>query len=188
MSMIFDLRRVSRDEADALRQDPADIDFFLHGTEPQEPPKGFLQSLFGGGSSPKKTRTWQAPDEDMVLSLDKNWHLLHYLLARDPWKGPLPQATLMGGDPLGTVDVGYGPARLVQPEQISDFLAYLHTLDKQAYASDVTSQELEEQEIYGAYPEWTPRDAEDLWEYIEDMKSFFQAATTNNECIILYLY
>lgn len=125
----------------------------------------------------------------MVLSLDKNWHVLHYLLSRAPWDGPLPKATLMcGGDELGTVDVGYGPARILKQQQINEFLDYLENLKKENFALGVTSSELEENEIYGAYPEWSPRDAGELWGYIEELKLFLSKAKNQDESIILYLY
>ena len=99
--------------------------------------------MFGPKSAPKKKRNWQPPAEDMVLSLDKNWHVLHYLLSCAPWDGPLPKATLMcGGDELGTVDVGYGPARILKQQQISEFLDYLENLKKENFALGVTSSEL----------------------------------------------
>jgi len=65
MSMIFDLRRVSRDEANALNKTLPTFPF-LHGTEPQEPPKDFLRSLLGDGSQPKNARTWQEPAKGMI--------------------------------------------------------------------------------------------------------------------------
>lgn len=189
MSMLFDLRRIAKEEADALAHDPSDIFFFLHGNEPYEPPKGFFHKLFGPKSEPKMKREWKVPPEDMVISLDKNWHVIHYLISRAPWEGPLPQATLMsGGEELGSIDVGYGPARLLRKNEIEEFTKFLGSLDKENYASGISASELEENEIYGAYPEWSSNDSESLWESIEELKSFFSKAKENNENIIVYLY
>ena len=188
MSMLFTLRRVPKDEASSLIQDPSDIFFFLHGNEPYEPPKSFIQKLFGSKGEPKPQREWVQPGEGTVLDLDKNWHVLHYLLSRTPWEGPMPQASLMGGVELGKVDVGYGPARLLAPQQIEEFLNYLGSLNENEFGSDVTASELEENEIYGAYPEWSPAAAKELWGYIEELKSFFSKAKSAGESVILYLY
>jgi len=53
MSMLFDLRRITKEEADDLVRDPSDKFFFLHGNEPYEPPKGFFNKLLGPKSEPK---------------------------------------------------------------------------------------------------------------------------------------
>ena len=188
MSMLFDLRRISKEQAESLVNDPSDIFFFLFGNAPYERPKGFFKKLFGPKSAPKPKRTWDAPPEDTVLVLDKNWHIIHYLLSRTPWEGPLPQATLMGGTELGTVNVGYGPARMLSHKQIAAFRDFLDTLNKDSYAAGVTGATLEENEIYWAYPEWAQENADNLWEYVEALKSFFSTAQTNKESIVIYLY
>lgn len=123
------------------------------------------------------------------MELDKNWHVLHYLFCRKPWDGPLPQATLMcGSTELGTVDVGYGPARALNPEEVDDFLNFLNALEKEQYASGITPEEFEQNEIYGAFPEWNANDANNLWKYVEEMKSFFNKAKSENNGILFYLY
>lgn len=189
MSMIFDLRRISRDEENSLLQNSEDILFFLYGIEAEEPPRGFFQKLFGGKTPPKASRKWVEPAEDRVMSLDKNWHMIHYILAREPWEGTLPQATLLaGGEELGSVDVGYGPARLLSRSNVEEFAQYLGTLSKENFAAGITAKEIAENELYGAYDEWSADDAMALWEYIEEMREFFSGAVKNKECIILYLY
>ena len=64
----------------------------------------------------------------------------------------------------------------------------LESLDRDGFASCVTAAELEENEIYGAYPEWSSKDAEYLWDYVEDLKQFLSKANENDESIVMYLY
>jgi hypothetical protein len=46
-------------------------------------------------------------------TLGEYWHSIHYLLCGEAWSGSLPKAFLLdGGDYVGDVDVGYGPARV----------------------------------------------------------------------------
>jgi hypothetical protein len=189
MSMLFDLRRVPKEQADSLLQDPSDIVFVLYGSEPDTPPKGFFQKVFGQTSPPKRERPWSPPAEGTVFELEKNWHILHYVLARSPWEGPMPQATLIrGGTELGTVDVGYGPARMLDSQEIEQFLSCLRALDRNEFAAGITGAELESQEIYGAYPDWGREDADNLWAYIEGLQAFFAQAQAQEESIIMYLY
>lgn len=187
MSMLFNLRRISNKQADALVQDSSDIFFFLHGDEPYEPPKGFFQKLFRSKEQ-KIERVWEQPKEDSVLELDNNWHLLHYLLAGVPWEGAMPQASLMGGIELGKIDVGYGPARLLRLNEVEAFLTYLNSLDKNEFGKNITGEDLEEQDIYGGNAEWRSEFALDLWEYVEDLKTFLAKVKQDGQSVILYLY
>ncbi len=188
MSMLFSLRRISKEQANSLAQDSGDIYFFLHGNDPYEPPKGFFQKLLGSKKETKSHRKWNPPEDGSILDLDKNWHVIHYLLSRTPWEGPMPQASLMGGTELGNVDVGYGPARLLDSQQIKEFLSYLGSLSEIEFGTGVTASELEENEIYGAYPEWSSEDPKALWEYVEELKAFLSRAKSAEESVVLYLY
>ena len=189
MSMLFDLRRVSAAEAETLVSNPDDIFFFLHGSEPHVPPPGFFARLFGAKQESGHRREWQAPADNMILSLDKNWHVIHFLLSSSAWAGDLPRSTLLcGGEELGAVDVGYGPARILQPPQISQFIDFLASLDGAGFGAGVSAAEFEENEIYGAYPDWSSKDAAFLWNYVEDLKLFLSKAKENDESIVMYLY
>jgi hypothetical protein len=189
MGMLFDLRRITRDEADALSRNPDDIHFFLYGEESEEPRKGLLKRLFGPRAEPRQARAWQEPPEDRMLSLDKSWHVIHYLFARSADEGPLPQATLLtGGRELGSVDVGYGPARLLNPQEVDAFARFLDSLSQETYAAGVSGSELEENEIYGGYADWGPEDSAATWAYVEDLKSFFASARDAGDSILMYIY
>ena len=189
MSMLLDIRRLSAEQLHSLLADPGDIFFFLHGEEPYQPPKGVFQRLFKGNPQHKSERDWKPPAEGTVLGLDTNWHVLHYLLCRSAEAGELPAATLMcGGKEIGSVDVGYGPARALLPDEVEKFYHFLASLNQETYAQGVTAQVLEDNEIYGAYPEWGEKDVLSLWHYVEQMKSFLAEAVENGDGIILLIY
>ncbi|MCQ8117002.1 DUF1877 family protein [Methylomonas rosea] len=187
--MLFELRRVPLADLDALYQDPSDIFFYLSGEEPYQPPKSFFKRVFGPKTPPKPKREWTPPSDDMLLDLETNWHVLHYVLCRNAWEGPLPQATLLsGGTELGKVDVGYGPARGLNPMEADDFLTYLSSLNKEQYALGIEGKDFVENDIYGGYTGWNSDDAANLWDYIEALKAFLTKAKQENHGIILHLY
>lgn len=188
MSMLFELRRITKDQANLLLSDPSDILHFLYGTEPYEPPRSLFQRLFGPKVQPKQQNPWNEPQEGTVLELEKNWHVIHYVLSRSAWETPLPQGYLLSGAEIGDIDVGYGPARLLEPNQVKEFLDYLKTLTLESFAAGVSSADLDENEIYGAYPDWGVEDINNLWEYIEELKPFLSEAVRNEECVIMYIY
>jgi len=62
---------------------------------------------------------------DARLKMDKEWHGIHFLLRGDAWSndGPYGQAVL-GGTDIGP-DLGYGPARLLNADEVAEIAAAL---------------------------------------------------------------
>jgi hypothetical protein len=55
-----------------------------------------------------------------LLSLEKSWHGLHFLLTRDVWAGDPPLNFLtLGAEEVGDIDVGYGPARIFRAPSVA---------------------------------------------------------------------
>jgi hypothetical protein len=73
-----------------------------------------------------------SPAENMTLSLDKAWHGVHYLLCGEvePGASLLSQAVL-GGTQLGE-DLGYGPARYFQADQVAEIAREMSSSDLEA--------------------------------------------------------
>ncbi|AEF99128.1 YfbM family protein [Methylomonas methanica] len=187
MSMLFTLQQVELEQLESLIKDPSDIFFFLHGPETYIPKKGFFSRLFAAPEPPAQ-RPWQALPEDSLLDLDKNWHILHYLLADCPWDGPLPQATLLsGGIQLGDVDVGYGPARALRPADIKAFLSFLNDLKADEFGANVSQHDFDQNEIYCS-ANWQVEDGNLLWTYVVALQNFLREAVARNKGIILYIY
>lgn len=62
-------------------------------------------------------------------TLGNYWHGIHYLLTRNAWAGTMPQAFLLeGGEFVGDVDMGYGPARLFTSEETASIASTLTPL------------------------------------------------------------
>jgi hypothetical protein len=97
MSMRGCYRRVTVAELDKLLKDSSDIFAFLYPDDPTDLP------------------------EDRFLDIDKTWAAIQFLLTGDvigdQGEPPLSNAVL-GGTWLGDVDVGYGPARYLLPQEV----------------------------------------------------------------------
>lgn len=186
MSMLFSLRRVSQEEASKLKKEPAEVVFFLLGKEVQAYKKSFLDRIFSR-KSPSVKRSWTPPAEHEVLHLGKYWHILHYVLSGSAWEGQLPQSMLLvGGEDIGDVSVGYGPARLIGLDELSKFYRFLLTLDKESFGQSITTDEILKNELY-CYG-WSVDDRRVLWGYIEKLKDFLASASANKELVVAYLY
>jgi hypothetical protein len=97
MSMRGCYRRVTVKELNEFLKDSSDIFVFLHPDDPADLP------------------------EDRFLDFDKSWAAIQFLLngdvMGDQGEPPLSDAVL-GGTWLGDVDVGYGPARYLLPQEV----------------------------------------------------------------------
>src|SRR5262245_49739364 len=97
MSMIGNYRRLSLSELSQLLTTPESISDFLY------------------------SETQESASTDRELDIDKVWHAIHFLLCGSTWEGSYPLAcVVMGGETIGTVDVGYGPTRYLMPQQVND--------------------------------------------------------------------
>jgi hypothetical protein len=62
------------------------------------------------------------------ISLEKSWHMLHYLFTGHVGTGHAPGDLLLSGKELGE-DAGYGPARLHDERKTSEFSRFLEGQD-----------------------------------------------------------
>lgn len=81
--------------------------------------------------------------------MDKAWHGIHFMLTGDGGGGAMPQATLLlGGVEIGDVDVGYGPARALSPEDTARFYEHISAISAEDFDSRFDAQVMLDQQIY----------------------------------------
>jgi hypothetical protein len=108
-------------------------------------------------------------DSQSVLSLEKSWHGLHFVLAGTAWGGDPPLNLLVGGGlPVGNEDVGYGPARVLDPVGVTEFDKALEAISDADFARRFDPEELTTAEIYPQI--WD----EPLEELLQEYRSYFQ--------------
>lgn len=161
MSMYVNLRRVAADALTAVMVRPETIRSLLDAPGP-------------------------------TLDLDKTWHGLHYLLTGSDWGGAPPLAFIAaGGEPVGEVDLGYGPARAFVPVQVKQLSAALDALAPEALRERFDPDEMMS---LGIYPEIWDRDpAEDdtlgwLLEVYEPMRGFVRAAAAAGDGLLVWCW
>ena len=97
MSMIGNFLRISSKKVEALRAHPERITKVLY---PEEGEGDTMMS------------------DDVHMDVEKAWHGIHFLLNGDVWGGKPPLDFIVAGEPIGDVDVGYGPARGFVADQV----------------------------------------------------------------------
>src|SRR5262249_9706642 len=85
---------------------------------------------------------------ERAISLEKSWHMLHYLLTGHIGPEGAPGDLLLTGQDLGE-DVGYGPARLHDPKETRGFSQFLETQDLSSLQQRVNFTEMTQLHLYG---------------------------------------
>ena len=128
-----------------------------------------------------------ALDVGPVVSIDKAWHGVHFVLtgAAEPDGSVLGNAVL-GGDEVGE-DVGYGAARAVAPADVLAIHLALSTFDDAALASRFDADLMTE---LGIYPEVWDEDGETI-EFIADavdtVRHAYADAANKGHAMLLWL-
>jgi hypothetical protein len=194
MSMICNLRRVSPSEITQLLEAPEQVTGFLYGAAAAASARspGLLSRLFGRTSAPAAPVAWAPRRDGDEVDLDKAWHGLHFLFTGTAWEGEEPACYLVqGGREIGDVDVGYGPARALLPEEVGRFAEYLHRLAPEELERRYDPERMTALQIY---PEiWGDEaDAEDsgigyLLESFDRLRDFVARARDAGDGIVIYV-
>src|SRR5216683_5609350 len=120
--MIGNLRPASDAEIEHLLDNPSEITRFLYGAE--------------------------AGEHERVV-LNKAWHAIHFALTGSRLGGDEPLNFLVSeGTPVGEVDVGYGPARVLTSQQVRALATALAPVEPEHVAARVDLRKLDEELIY----------------------------------------
>lgn len=122
MAMNGNLRPASDVEIERLLANPSEITRFLYGS---------------------------AADASAQVALDTAWHAIHYVLTGSRLGGDAPLNFLVDeGTPVGEVDVGYGPARVLTSEQVRRIADALARIDPADVARKVDVKRFDQEAIY----------------------------------------
>lgn len=160
MSMIGSYFQVDEATLESLRSDPSAFFGFLDG----------------------------ADNADFTsMDVDKAWHAIHFLLNGDAWEGdgPLYDA-VMGGEELDDTDNGYGPARILTPDEVKEVNKALERIPPAELERRFNASAMKKSEIY---PEiW---DDDDGLEYVivhyEQLREFYKNAAEAGNGMVLAL-
>ncbi|MCW7537951.1 YfbM family protein [Aquabacterium sp. A7-Y] len=124
-----------------------------------------------------------------ALDIDKTWHGLHFLLTGESYGGEGPLAwAIMGGEPIGE-DVGYGPARYLEPQQVREVAAALAPITVQALNARYDPAAFEKADIYptGIWRSEGQGAFDYLAEWYEDLVAFYARAAERGDAVLLYV-
>ena len=192
--MIFNLARISESTRTHLHANPELILPLLGYSAPPQPMlAGLFTRLFGRGAvdDHKSALAIEQVAENDVTDVDKAWHALHFMFTGTDWEGGFPEGFLLSqGEPVGKVDVGYGPARSFTAGEVHEIDRFLSSLSDDALRSRLDFDAMHRKEIYPNV--WDNHDGfDDEWEYINDgltrMRTFVTETSHRSMCLLVYL-
>jgi hypothetical protein len=213
MSMIYALRITSDQAIDALLADPRFIVPFLQGekelipepAEEEEAPRGLVASIVGmfrkpAPPAPPPAIPLPAPllaDESEEEDLDKAWHGIHYLLTGEAWAededaaGADPRQWLLyGGDPVGDIDVGYGPARAIKSADVRKWNDFLGGIDSASLRQRFNPEQMTKLVVYPSIWDRKLEDDDTLGYaigYFETLKQTVASAAAQGKGLVVWL-
>lgn len=171
MSMIGNLRSLSDADVARLLAEPSLVSDYLDPEDDQSAG----EADFG-------------PFAD--LDIDKAWHGIHFLLSGSAWEGEMPAGFLViGGQTVGDVDVGYGPARAFMSEQVRQIAAALAAVDEKELRRRFDPTAMTEAEIYPTI--WDSAEEDDTLGYLaahyDALRSFVADAAERGVGLLVYV-
>lgn len=122
--------------------------------------------------------------EESGLSLEKSWHVLHYLLTGKPEEAPPPLGNaILGGREIGP-DLGYGPARFLNPEEVRDVSLALSRITAQDLARRFDLPAMIAAHIYPVRDE---NELEIAQPYFEQLARYYSEAAAAGHAMLLYV-
>ena len=121
--------------------------------------------------------------------VDKAWHCIHFMLTGTAEVGPAPlSSAIYGGVELGE-DVGYGPARIMEPEEVKHVALALAVIGDASFSSRFNPQAMKSADIYLA--DMCVRDGTDALDYIlqnfHSLVDFYRGAADRGDGAILWV-
>jgi hypothetical protein len=143
-----------------------------------------LESLL---AAPETIRGFLGAATTASTGLEKAWHGLHFLLTGSSWGGEGVLSFLTtGGEPMGDIDLGYGPARSLRPDAVAELDAALSRISDDELWSRFDPATMEAE---GVYPLIWDEPEEDLRDeyltYFRGLKEFVRRAHQEGKALIL---
>ncbi len=159
--MIGNLRPASDADIDQLLANPSNITRFLYGAD-------------------------AASGEQVVLN--KAWHAIHFALTGSRLGGEEPLNFLVSeGTPVGEVDVGFGPARVLTSVEVKAIAGRLAEISPDDVATRVDLRELDEHRIYPGNWQRDGLSVEYVVANYREMRNFIARLAVRGDGLVLYV-
>jgi len=166
----------------------------LPATSPQSATGGLrrLRKLIDSKhKKPRASARMSAASVRKQLLLEKDWHVLHYVLngTAEGGDGPIARAVLGGREiPDHQGMMGYGPVRYLDKREVEAVAAALESVAPQQLISRLNKEDAKKKRIYLAHTFDQPRDWEYLPELFERFRDFYRDAAVQGNAMLMKMY
>ena len=203
MGMYMTLISISDENIDYLLENPPLIWYLLEENEKEAYFKAtgkrkkstWLSRLFGTRDTGKSngeglSRLEYKEGEAKTMDLDKFWQAIHFLLTGSQWEGDPPLNFLLaGGTPVGDIDIGHGPARVLRNNELADVNRELSKITNEEFKTRYDPGLMRRNSIYPRIWDSPPEDILDfLIETFIDLKSFIKDAVSKRFGLVIDLH
>ncbi|MCB1593168.1 MAG: YfbM family protein [Alphaproteobacteria bacterium] len=194
MGVCLVIKRIPQDKLDDLLKNPKKMSAFVGMSYEKEPPKSWLDKLLVNVGLKKtapvevyQQEEWMKEAEETCMDFDKMWHVFHFLLAGTDDDTRRPQSSLLTERAIGDIDVGYGPARYLDSEEVKAFNEYVSKLDFQYLISGCDYEKMKALDIYfvGAFDPEDDSELEWLEEFFDEFKAFLSEAAAQRQAFVI---
>ncbi|KON88032.1 hypothetical protein AF332_15215 [Sporosarcina globispora] len=128
--------------------------------------------------------------EDREFDIDKAWHGIYYLLTgiadlEHPIESTLGLA-IFGGTEISE-DLGYGPLRYLESEEVKEITTALESVSIRDFASRYNVKDINKYDIYPLDAQWAEEDKEYLIENFESLVEFYRITAKQEEAMLLFI-
>ncbi len=122
------------------------------------------------------------------LDIDKAWHAIHFTLNASAWGGIGPLSlVILGGQEMGG-DIGYGPARVLTPDEVRAVADALASITGDAFSARFSPADMDAADIYPqGWADIGPDALPYVLEHYRRLRAFYQEAAGRGDAAILYL-
>ena len=132
---------------------------------------------------------FESEEPTNIVDVDKSWHCIHFMLTGQAEGGEEPLAwAVLGGEETGD-DAGYGPARILRPDQVKSVSSALASIDKSEFSSRYDPAAMKAADIY--LSDMCVRDGVEALEYIVEnylgLTDFYRDAAERGDGAVLLI-
>ena len=160
-----------------------------YDVEPKEK-NSFFGKLFGKPSQARIAKPLPGPTGISPVDIDKAWHLIHLLLTGNAFEGDPPlNFILYGGEEVGDIDVGYGPARAIGAAGAAEIAMALRAVSDEELRVKFDPVAASEDGIYqNLRPGDDPNEALDyIFSNLATLRKFIDDVTSANLGFLIWL-
>jgi len=143
----------------------------------------------GAGAAPPRAPAGPAAGRPPVVDLHKSWHMFHFLFTGHASGGTPPANLLLeGGEEIGE-DLGYGPARLLDPATTAALAGFVAPFTVDALKRRLDGPRMAALSIYPAFDatDATEEYGDDVEHYFPLLREHLAAAAAGREATLVWL-